>query len=250
MAGPHGAASAAGIEHVAAGDTFVHRLDARVKIVGLVALAVVSATTPIGAWAAYAGYLALLVGLAVLARLPLRYTAVRMSVEIPFLVAAAILPFAAPDGLARGGTLALKATVGVLAAVVLSSTTPFPVLLHGFERLHAPRAIVLIVSFMWRYLFVLSDEVRRMRLAQAARGYQARWLWQSRALAAGVAALFVRALERGERVYLAMVSRGYTGGVPPATLAVSPVLAARDVVFLAGLAVVVSAARLAPLVVA
>lgn len=243
MSGGHGATSAEGIEHVAAGDSPIHRLDPRVKIVGLLGLAVVSATSPPGAWAAYAAYVAVLVLLAAVARLRFRYVVRRMAVEIPFLVAAALLPLTVPDGVTRGGTLALKATIGVLAAVVLSSTTPFPVLLRGFELLRAPRTIVLIVSFMWRYLFVLGDEVRRMRLARDARGYHARWIWQTRALAQSVATLFVRSLERGERVYLAMTSRGYTGGVPPATLTAPLTLAARDVAALAAFAAAVIAAR-------
>jgi cobalt/nickel transport system permease protein len=83
--------------------------------------------------------------------------------------------------------------------VLLSSTTPFPVLLHGFEQLRAPRLLVMIVAFMWRYLHVIGDEVTRMRVARQARGYQPRWLWQAGAVGQTVAALFIRSLERGER---------------------------------------------------
>lgn len=248
MAGGHGAATAEGIEEVAAGRSPVHGLDPRVKILGLLGLAVVSAGSPPGAWAVYAGYLVLLLLVVLLAGLPGRYVLRRMAVEVPFLLAAALLPFTVPDGVTRGGTLALKATIGVLAAVVLSSTTPFPLLLHGFELLRAPRTIVLIVSFMWRYLFVLGDEVRRMRLAREARGYRARWIWQTRALAQSVATLFVRALERGERVYLAMVSRGYDGGVPPTALCAPLALRAVDIAVLTSFAGAVAAVRLVPAV--
>jgi cobalt/nickel transport system permease protein len=67
---------------------------------------------------------------------------------------------------------------------------------------------------MVRYLDVLSGEARRMRVARLSRGYDPRFLWQVKAFAIGVGALFLRAFERGERVYLAMVSRGYTGRMP------------------------------------
>ena len=64
---------------------------------------------------------------------------------------------------------------------------------------------------MLRYLDVLVGEARRMRIARISRGDDPRFLWQLRGFAAGIGALFLRAFERGERVYLAMVSRGYAG---------------------------------------
>ncbi len=242
MSGGHGAGAAGGVEAVAAGASPVHRLDPRVKIVGLIGLVVVAATTAVGAWGALVAYLAVAVVLAAAARLPLRYTLRRMVVEVPFLLAALALPFLADDGAARGATLALKLTTSVLAMVVLSSTTPFPRLLRGFEALRAPRVLVLIVSFMWRYLHVLGDEAARMRTARTARGDDSRWLWQAASVGAMMATLFVRALERGERVYLAMTSRGFTGAMP-ATLGDELVLRRVDVAFAASLAAAVMGAR-------
>ena len=58
---------------------------------------------------------------------------------------------------------------------------------------------------MLRYLDILADDARRMRVARLSRGYDPRFLWQVKAFAVGVGALFLRAFERGERVYLAMV---------------------------------------------
>ena len=240
MSGPH--TGTVGVEEVAAGHSAVHHLDPRVKILGLIGLTVVAVTTPPGSWPAFAAYGAVLVALVLVARLPGRYVAKRMTVEIPFLFAAALLPLTVPDGAVLGGTVASKATIGVLAMVLLSSTTPFPRLLRGFEALRAPRLLVMIVSFMWRYLHVIGDEVRRARLARLARGYDPRWLWQAGAVARHVATLFVRSFERGERVYLAMLSRGYHGGMPPA-LAQPLTLAATDVVFAAGLAAVLVTIR-------
>ncbi len=73
-----------------------------------------------------------------------------------------------------------------------------------------------IATFMLRYLDVLVGEARRMRIARISRGDDPRFLWQVRGFAAGIGALFLRAFERGERVYLAMVSRGYDGRMPAA----------------------------------
>jgi cobalt/nickel transport system permease protein len=239
MSGGHGRT---GVEEVAAGDTPVHRLDPRVKIVGLTGLVIVAVTTPPGAWAAFACYGLVLIGLCVVARLPASYVLRRLAIEIPFLLAAVLLPFVVADGVRLSLTLAAKATTGLLAMVLLSSTTPFPQLLHGFERLKAPRLLVLIVAFMWRYLHVIGDEVYRMRIARQARGYGARWVWQASALGQTMAALFIRSLERGERVYLAMASRGYMGGTP--TVLVAPLaLRAADIVFVVALAGILAVTR-------
>jgi len=64
---------------------------------------------------------------------------------------------------------------------------------------------------MYRYSFVFIDETRRMQRAVASRNYRARWLWNTPLLGSLIGALFVRSYSRGERVYMAMVSRGYDG---------------------------------------
>jgi cobalt/nickel transport system permease protein len=74
--------------------------------------------------------------------------------------------------------------------------------------------ITAIAGFMVRYLDVVISELNRRRTAMAARGYEPRWIWQNKALAASAGALFIRSYERGERVYAAMMSRGYTGHMP------------------------------------
>jgi cobalt/nickel transport system permease protein len=230
------------VEAVAAQDSPVHRLDPRVKILGLIGLVTVSVSLPPGAWPAFAAIAAILVGLVAVARLRPAHVLRRMTVEIPFLLAAAVLPFTAEDGLVLGATVAVKVTICVLAMVILSSTTPFPRLLRGFELLRTPRLIVMIVAFMWRYLHVLGDEVTRMQRARAARGYSANWLWQAASTGPLIATLFVRSLERGERVYLAMTSRGYAGSMPDTALD-RPALRAADLSFLAGLAMLLILVR-------
>lgn len=232
-----------GVEAVAAQDSPVHRLDPRVKIVGLIGLVVVSVSLPPGAWLAIGALAAILVALVAVAKLHPLHLLRRMTIEVPFLLAAAVLPFTVEDGVVLGATVGAKITVGVLGMVILSSTTPFPLLLRGFELLRTPRLIVVIVAFMWRYLHVLGEEVSNMQTARAARGYSARFFWQAAAsTGALVATLFVRSLERGERVYLAMLSRGYDGSMP--ATAVEPLaLRAADVSFLAALAVVLALVR-------
>ena len=207
----------------------VHRLDARAKILGLIGFTVVVVTTPgsaVWAFVLYAAVLAFLVGLA---RLPLGYVLKRALIVIPFVVVVAIfIPFFHKSGaggysiggarVTTEGLLVLwnagaKAVLGVLSVIVLGSTTSFPDMVSGFERLRAPKVFILIVSFMYRYSFVFVEELRRMQRAMASRNYRARWLWNVPTLGRMLSALFLRSYNRGERVYVAMLSRGYEGTV-------------------------------------
>ena len=214
-------------------DSPIHRLDSRAKILGMLAAVVVCVSTPPTYWVAFAVYYALAATLLFLARLPLAFVARRLAMVLPFVVlVAAFVPFLRPNavsggyslgigGLAvsRGGLIvvwntAAKAFFGVTMIVLLTGTTPFPTLLQGLRRLHCPEIIVLLLSFTYRYLFVLVDEVMRLRMARDARGYRGRWIWQAKAVGTLIAALFLRTYERAERIYVAMVSRGYDGRFP------------------------------------
>jgi cobalt/nickel transport system permease protein len=77
-----------------------------------------------------------------------------------------------------------------------------------------PLQLVQIMGFMIRYLDVVTDEFRRMQVARESRGFRGRdpRHWPVIAKSAGV--LFIRSYERGERVHLAMLSRGYSGRMP------------------------------------
>lgn len=116
-----------------------------------------------------------------------------------------------------------KGMLGTMASVTLAATTEIPDLVGGLERLRVPRVITSIIGFMARYLETVVDDLARMRIAMRSRGYHPRWLGAVGALGRSVGALFIRTFERGERVYLAMVSRGYRGGMPDAgTAAATP----------------------------
>ena len=96
----------------------------------------------------------------------------------------------------------------------MAATTEVPDILLGLDRLRVPRLITAIAGFMVRYLDVVLGEMHRMRIAMLSRGYDPRWIWQGRALATSSGALFIRSYERGERVFQAMVARGYEGQMP------------------------------------
>jgi cobalt/nickel transport system permease protein len=206
----------------------LHRADPAAKVAGTVAFVAAVVATPhtrFGAFALHAGALAAVVALAGLRP---GLVARRLRVELPFVAFALALPILgahprvdiggvslSQPGLWGAWTILAKATLGVTASIVLAATTPVPDLLRGLDRLHVPRVVTAVAGFMVRYLGLVADEAGRMRIARQSRGYEPRWLWQAGALAASAGTLFVRTFERGERVHLAMVSRGYTGTMPP-----------------------------------
>ena len=104
-----------------------------------------------------------------------------------------------------------KSYIAVLSVILLSATTPFNKLLRGFEQLKTPKILIMLASFTYRYVFVLVDEAERMKRARDCRCYGGRWLWHSKVIGQMIGALFLRSYQRGERVYVAMVSRGFEG---------------------------------------
>ena len=118
------------------------------------------------------------------------------------------------SGLWSAWTLLAKGTIGVLAGLTLAATTEPHEILRGLERLRLPNLLVQIMGFMIRYLDVVSDDLRRQLIALRSRGFSARSPRHWGVLARSLGALFIRAYERGERVHLAMLSRGYDGRLP------------------------------------
>jgi cobalt/nickel transport system permease protein len=122
------------------------------------------------------------------------------------------------EGLRQFTTIALKSWVSVQAALLLTFTTPFHDLVDGLRELRLPRVMVAIVSFMYRYLGVLSAEASRMNRARAARSADrgdhragGTIRWRAGVTGAMVGSLFLRSYERSERVYAAMQARGFDG---------------------------------------
>jgi cobalt/nickel transport system permease protein len=215
------------------GHSPVHQLPAHVKLLALVAFVLTVVLTPRTAFAAYAVHLLLVVAAQRASRVPFGYFAKRMVVEVPFVLFALLMPFVATGprvdvgplrlsehGLVGAWALLAKGTLGVMASLVLATTTEPRHVVAGLERLHLPGQLVQIMGFMVRYLEVVTGEVSRMKVARESRGFRASSVRAWPVLATTAGALFIRSYERGERVHLAMLSRGYTGSLPvtrPAT---------------------------------
>ncbi|MFC5727844.1 MULTISPECIES: cobalt ECF transporter T component CbiQ [Nocardioides] len=206
----------------------MYRAPAHVKILVLLAFVLTVVATPREWFGAFGGYLVAILGVALLvARIPFGWLAKRMVIEVPFLVFAALMPFVvrgpeievlgvglSEPGLLAAWGLAAKGTIGVLASLTLAATTEPVAVLAGLQRLRMPDLIVQIMGFMVRYLSVVTGDLQRMLTAMRSRGADPRSPRHWPALARTLGALFVRSYERGERVHLAMLSRGYDGRLP------------------------------------
>ena len=193
-------------------ESALHRRDPRAKIAALVVFLVAVATTSHGFLAAGACYLAMLVGVLLWARLPLWNALWRAAVVLPFTLVFAIITVVAGDT-ERAGLLLGKSYISALAVLVLVSTTPLPSLLRGLEMLGVPRFLLMVAQFLYRYLFVISEEAQHMRVAAASRRTRALAARgdRFRAAAGALAVLFARSYARADAIHRAMVARGFQG---------------------------------------
>jgi cobalt/nickel transport system permease protein len=201
-----------------------------VKIAATLAFVVAVVATPREGFWAFGVHAGIVGGAMVVGRIPAAFAARRLLVALPFLLFAVFLPIVgggervdvlgmslSESGLWAAWNIAAKAVIGAAASIVLAATTQVPEILTGLTRLRVPRVFVSIMGFMVRYLDVVIGELGRMRVALRSRGYAPRAVRDLRPLAATVGTLFVRSYERGERVYMAMLSRGFTGAMPAST---------------------------------
>ncbi len=210
-----------------AGVTGVHRAPTEVKLVCLVIFVFAVVATPREMFWPYLAFAVILLVVWRLAAIPVRWILPRMLIEAPFVVLAVLLPFAesgervqvaglslSVTGLYAAWGIVVKGTLGVAASLTFAATTQARELPLALSRLGVPATITPIFVMMLRYVDLLSAEIRRMQIARAARGDSPRLLNQAGAIAKGVGSLFLRSYERGERVHLAMMSRGFSGTIP------------------------------------
>jgi cobalt/nickel transport system permease protein len=241
-------------------DSLIHRLDPRIKLVLAVAFILTNALVPAGAWPIYILLLALILCIEVVSELGMVFVLKRSSLALPFVLAAIPLILTIPGkpifsfsagpwmihgsypGLVRFTSIAIKSWLSVQAAIVLAASTTFPDLLVAMRALHVPQLLVSIFGLMWRYMFVLVDEASRLIRARASRSGHSdlpgarpggSFSWRARVTGGMAGSLFLRAFERSDRIYMAMVSRGYDGEVR--TLPLPAIQPAQWVILIASL---------------
>ncbi len=182
----------------------MHARDARAKIVALLLYLTAVSIAPVSSHTAFYAYAALLAAALGIARLPLIPVLRRVLVLLPFVATFALITWLSGQPV-RALAILEKSLLSGLAALVLVATTPINDLLRGLESLAVPRALILVAQFLYRYLFVISEQGQHMRMAARARGSG----FHSAAGAVGV--LFARSWERADGIYQAMLARGFTG---------------------------------------
>ena len=228
--------------HVDAFDHFhhkhspIHDLDPRIKVLVTVAFILSNALLPDGSWPAFA--LAWLVLLAAndQSDLGLGYTFKRSFVALPFAlvaVSAIFSPLGEPlaewnlgfitiiptdFGVIRFLSILVRSWLSVQMGILLVATTQFPDLIHAFEHLRLPRMLTTVIAFLFRYLFILTNEVFRILRARESRSAGlpgqrggGSLIWRARVTGSMAGQLFLRSYDRSDRIYHAMISRGYAG---------------------------------------
>ena len=195
-------------------DSPLHAVDARAKFIALVVFLIAVSTTPPPAQLAFGVYLILLGVAAVISRLPLLGLLERATLVLPFTATFAALTWWSGNPISALALLE-KSFLSGFAALLLVGTTPLPKLVGALDWLRAPRTLLLVIQFLYRYLFVISEQGQHMRLAArsrqgASRGGRARF----HAAGGALGVLFARSSERADGIYRAMLARGFQGRFP------------------------------------
>lgn len=240
--------------------SFIHNLEPRIKLISFFAFIVSIIFTRPASMPAFGAYGMFIFLLAFLSKIPIMLVLRRSFSVIPFILIMSIfIIFIKPgepvrefsvglgklsitnEGLAMFLNIAAKAYLCGLCMLLLILSTNFLNLLKALEKLHVPSILIMIISFMYRYLFVLEDELMRMKRAKDSRTVAGSRWFHTRALANMLGVLFVRAYERAENVYLAMCARGFDGQI---RTIYDYKLGIKDLCFLAAVVSVVSAIKI------
>lgn len=209
--------------------TLWHSLAPRSRLLCTLLIVFAIGLTPNGRWLTWAVYGLGVLSLILLSRVTLPVLLKRIAVEFAF-ISVVLLGTLFRDGgevlwswgslkittvgLTVLGSVTLKALLSLLMLNVLTLTTSIPALLNALVALRTPPLLVAILASMYRYLSVLIGEFNAMRRAAASRNLMGRNRWQRLVIGNMIGSLFIRTYERGERVYQAMLARGYQG-LPP-----------------------------------
>lgn len=211
-------------------------LDPRSKILLILGFIVTVSLLPPGAFLFYGILLILLYLAAYLSRTRPDFLLRRSIIALPFTLAALTLLFSVPgeilwripllnaditiEGVTRFSSVVIKSWISVQAAILLIAIAPFQELMWSLQALHTPKILVSVAAFTYRYLDVLRTEASRLRRARLSRSASlpgtrsgGTMIWRAKVTGWMVGSLMIRSLERSERIYNAMLARGYQGEV-------------------------------------
>ncbi|MFB3924629.1 MAG: cobalt ECF transporter T component CbiQ [Syntrophales bacterium] len=209
------------------------RLDPRIKIAAFSALIVSIILAGPGALLSYGLFALVIFILVLVSRIPPLFFIKRAALILPFVLLTAIfIPFlkagepclvlaygpfqatATREGFVMFRSILLKGFLSIVCLTLLTAATPFADLLKALEKLKFPSLMIMLLSFMYRYIFIIHDEILKMKQAREARMISgSTWRFRLKAVANMTGVLFIRSFERAESVHLAMCSRGFNGQI-------------------------------------
>lgn len=191
-------------------NSFLSRLSVKFKIIFCLAFVILIALTPIGLKFIFLFYSLFIILLIYVSKIPLLFFLKRILTILPFVALVAVsIPFIQKDGWVIFASCLIKAVLIILSLTLLMQTTHFSRLLNALSSFKVPGLIVMLLSFMYRYLFVLEDGILRKRRALDSRSAGKKDWRLAKSTANMVGSLFIHTYERAERIYLAMCARGY-----------------------------------------
>jgi len=213
------------MDTLASGDSPLHRLDPRAKLITVLVFIVTVLSFDKYALSALMPFFVFPAALIAAGGLPARYLLKKVMVILP--VAAAIAAFnplfdrqvivhAGPIAVTGGWisffSILVRFVLTVTIALVLVATTGFNAVCMALSKIGVPRPFVVQLLFLYRYLFVLLEEGRRLVNAQALRSFSSRPM-RHKTFASLAGHLLLRTLERAQRIYQAMCCRGFEGRI-------------------------------------
>lgn len=206
----------------------IHKLDPRIKIISFMTFIIfILFTPPENLWQFFF-YLIIIFTIVLLSKIPPLFIAKRMILILPFIFLIAVfIPFFTQGKVAWSYNLffihlkityhgiwilwniVAKSILSFLCLIIISSTTKFSDLLKGLEKLKFPRIMIMLISFMYRYIYTLIDELMSMKRARDSRSPGKDSFLKIKDYGHLLGVLFIKSYERSERVYLSMLSRGF-----------------------------------------
>jgi len=185
----------------------IHRLPAGVKLAFSCALVVTIMSVPLTSPGFYVVVALGLLMVAMLSGIPAFFLVRRLLFLEPFVLGIALLSLLRAGGVTVFLAILAKSTLSLFTMILLSNTTPFSRILNVLRTLRTPALMVTVL--MYRYLFVLIDEAERMSRARASRTFVPGRVRVWTSAASVISQMFIRSSERAERIYAAMIARGW-----------------------------------------
>ncbi|MDD5688641.1 MAG: cobalt ECF transporter T component CbiQ [Elusimicrobia bacterium] len=195
-------------------NSFIHRLDPRIKLISFLIMIIFIILTPPSANIQFFGYFLVTFLIIFMSKVPILHFLKSLYSILPFVILIVIfVPFLGGNGLIVFKNVLIKAFLSILILTILSATSKFQELLKGLDRLKLPKVFILILAFMYRYIFVLIDEKMRAERAIASKYFGKKIFLQFKVLGHIIGSLFINTFERAERIYIAMCSRLFDGEI-------------------------------------